>query len=176
MAHRHPLCPCWLSPIPSNTPGRVAPAPGCVAAREQMRLFDEKHQVELPQRTMWWRSSPRGRGRVWWALRIAEGGRSGWSWSARTAWTPCRGPWTGSPASLGVSLCRSARKNKHTGWFCQRVWEESQTWVAFPAKNWEPGWRTPAADSRARARPRPSAWPRWRCRSPSPWSSSAKKD
>lgn len=81
---------------------------------------------------------------------------------------------TGRPWSFSVSLCTQEQKQRLILLKCVRRIVNS--WVVIPAKNREPGWRTPAANSPARARPRPSAWPRWRCRSLSPWSSSAKEE
>lgn len=60
---------------------------------------------------------------AWWALRRAAAGQSGWSWSERMAWTPCRGPWTESLAGLWASRCRPLHQNKKLRFIhsCQRI-------------------------------------------------------
>lgn len=41
-----PPPPCSLAPCQSNTPGRVSPAPGCVAAQEHL-CFLTRHEIKL---------------------------------------------------------------------------------------------------------------------------------
>lgn len=141
--------PCRLSPGRSNTPGPVAPAPECVAVwQHDGRIFSwdttgrglrcQKEEIRKLNsiQTVTYNIYtgdilPPDRGRAWWARWRVAGGQIGWSWSERTVWTLCLGPWKESLEVLWVSLCRSAQYNKSTGWHFIRTNEASLMFNPF---------------------------------------------